>query len=676
MNRKIIVSLIILLTILTTTLLLTCTQKPTEPLNDNPFDPKNTTTCGDPFRLTAQIANGGITLTWNKPAVAGLANFKIYRSEQESSGYSALQQVGAATTQYVDQTVQNGHSYWYRVTALNSSGRETAMTNTAAVNIKTDPVLVINGGAQYTPTRQVNLTILANTAQQMMLSNSADFSGAQWEPYATSKSWTLPTGEGEKTVYLKVKYDNGQESAVVSAGILPQPMNPAIVINNNDNFTVTRDVTLQLTATAAIEMIIGNDSTFSSKSVVNRGRTISTPAKQPKGIKHSKSLKKHPFKAKLENVDIRKNKKNSPALNTSGAKNDWEPFSETKSWTLKTGAGTKTVYAKFRNDFEIESELVFDTIEPKMVTNYSFTINGGTDTTNSLNVVLNIQAEDATHMMIANDASFTGAFWEPYAETKNWTLSPGGKNQNKNMGNEKVPGMTIKMNPFSIRSYSTSVFMKFKNDFEVETPVVSNDILVEILSWIKINNDSLYTASRQVTLNLFSENADEMMIGNDSLFTASTWEPYDQSKSWILPAGDGPYYVYVKFRNKKGKVEIDWKRTKAWIDGYNCWVNLKGRTPDGCVAKKDYEKLRDELIRFLYSLNDPITGECPVSVAVRREDAKMFGLAGENVGDIVFHKSNIDFNLSVVEISDEVSCSWIIDEKIITEEFELEELIK
>ena len=47
-----------------------------------------------------------------------------------------------------------------------------------------------------------------------------------------------------------------------------------------------------------------------------------------------------------------------------------------------------------------------------------------------------------------------------------------------------------------------------------------------------------------------------------------------------------------------------------------------------------------------------------------------------NVGDIVFHKSNIDFNLSVVEISDEVSCSWIIDEKIITEEFELEELIK
>jgi len=107
---------------------------------------------------------------------------------------------------------------------------------------------------------------------------------------------------------------------------------------------------------------------------------------------------------------------------------------------------------------------------------------------------------------------------------------------------------------------------------------------------------------------------------------------------------------YVKFRNKKGKVEIDWKRTKAWIDGYNCWVNLKGRTPDGCVEKKDYEKMRDELIRFLYSLKDPITGECPVSVAVRKEDAEIFGLAGENVGDIVFFMKEGYWNIRLGEL--------------------------
>jgi len=56
------------------------------------------------------------------------------------------------------------------------------------------------------------------------------------------------------------------------------------------------------------------------------------------------------------------------------------------------------------------------------------------------------------------------------------------------------------------------------------------------------------------------------------------------------------------------------------------------------------------LIRFLYSLNDPITGECPVSVAVRREDAKMFGLAGENVGDIVFFMKEGYWNIRLGEL--------------------------
>ena len=61
-------------------LAITCNKKPTEPQSSNPFDPTNTTTAGDPFQLTAQIANGGITLNWTKPEIEGLTNFKVYRS--------------------------------------------------------------------------------------------------------------------------------------------------------------------------------------------------------------------------------------------------------------------------------------------------------------------------------------------------------------------------------------------------------------------------------------------------------------------------------------------------------------------------------------------------------------------------------------------------------------------
>ena len=58
-----------------------CEQKPSEPNYNNVFDPDNEQTEGDPFQLTASIANGGVTLTWNLVDIENLSNFKVYRSE-------------------------------------------------------------------------------------------------------------------------------------------------------------------------------------------------------------------------------------------------------------------------------------------------------------------------------------------------------------------------------------------------------------------------------------------------------------------------------------------------------------------------------------------------------------------------------------------------------------------
>ena len=295
-----------------------CNKKPTAPKADNSFDPANVQTGGDSFKLTAKIANGGVLLTWNKPPLNNLKSFNIYRSENEGNGYSELGTVNASTTKFTDKDIANGHSYWYVVTAVNSKGEESSRTNLEPMNIKTQPVLVINGGDQYTPTRIVNLTILANTAKQMMLSNTADFTGAQWKSYATSKSWTLTEGEGEKTVYLKVKYENGQESQPVSANIKPQPMNPSIVvIADTVEYTPTRNVTLKLSATGVnLKMKLSEDSTFS-------------------GV-------------------------------------NWQDYSSEPSFILSTGDGVKKVYAKFKNDFEIESstlkdDIIMDTTPPTLV---------------------------------------------------------------------------------------------------------------------------------------------------------------------------------------------------------------------------------------------------------------------------------------------------------------------
>ncbi len=289
-------------------ILFTCTDKPTEPGTTNPFDPQNTETTGDPFRLEARIANGGITLTWTKPNIEGIANFKIYRSEQEAEGYTELDQAASGVSQYVDKTAKNGHSYWYRVSAIDSDGKETQTTNTEAVNIKTEPLIVINGGDEYTPTKEVSLTILANTATQMIISNNEDLNNANWEDYSTSKAWSLLPGAGVKTVYMKVKYDNGNESPVVNTNILPQPMEPSIVIiADSVEYSPVRDVTVNLTAEGSnLQMKLSEDSTFT-------------------GV-------------------------------------DWQSYSESAGFQLSTGDGDKVVYARIKNDFEMETGLLDDDI--------------------------------------------------------------------------------------------------------------------------------------------------------------------------------------------------------------------------------------------------------------------------------------------------------------------------
>jgi parallel beta-helix repeat protein len=90
----------------------------------------------------------------------------------------------------------------------------------------------INGGATYTASASVTLTLSATDATsgmyQMMTSDSADFSGASWESYSATKSWILPEGDGTKTVYAKYKDSAGLVSSTYSDAIILDTTNPAV----------------------------------------------------------------------------------------------------------------------------------------------------------------------------------------------------------------------------------------------------------------------------------------------------------------------------------------------------------------------------------------------------------------------------------------------------------------
>ncbi|GJQ47880.1 MAG: hypothetical protein HKUEN01_02660 [Candidatus Kuenenia stuttgartiensis] len=78
----------------------------------------------------------------------------------------------------------------------------------------------INNDASSTTSRTVTLNNMATgSPTQYMASESSSFSDASWQTYSVSPSFTLSSGNGNKTVYFKVKNSANTESSVVSDSI-------------------------------------------------------------------------------------------------------------------------------------------------------------------------------------------------------------------------------------------------------------------------------------------------------------------------------------------------------------------------------------------------------------------------------------------------------------------------
>lgn len=84
--------------------------------------------------------------------------------------------------------------------------------------------VVINGGAANTKKATVKLTLSARDndggagVKEMRFSNDGQ-NWSEWQPYATSRNWTLPSGKGSKTVYAEFEDGAGNVSPRASDSI-------------------------------------------------------------------------------------------------------------------------------------------------------------------------------------------------------------------------------------------------------------------------------------------------------------------------------------------------------------------------------------------------------------------------------------------------------------------------
>jgi len=196
---------------------------------------------------------GTLGLAWNAPttnangsALTDLSGYRVYTGTSSSVACpgSSYQPVPSPTSDpatgaiisYSVPGLTTGTTYFVQVTAVDTSGNESACSNQATGVAKADgpPTgsLTINGGAAYSAWTAVTLTL---TATDTVGVTGYYVSSSATPPAATATGWvavtsttsftsnvaySLPSGDGTKPVYAWYKDAAGNVSATASASIL------------------------------------------------------------------------------------------------------------------------------------------------------------------------------------------------------------------------------------------------------------------------------------------------------------------------------------------------------------------------------------------------------------------------------------------------------------------------
>lgn len=191
----------------------------------------------------------GVGRIWLRHTVEPDYNWmNAYRATAPDGVFALLASGIAPTGEWIDLPVSNDQEYCYRVSASGTQGQTSALSNITCTTPRLDPIaptgwVRINDGAAYTLMNDVMLSLfavdnpdemeskgpgsppypideaLSSGVAEMMIANNSRFTGAAWEPYDTSRPWTLePEGE-HATVYVKYKDAAGNVSEIFHSTI-------------------------------------------------------------------------------------------------------------------------------------------------------------------------------------------------------------------------------------------------------------------------------------------------------------------------------------------------------------------------------------------------------------------------------------------------------------------------
>ncbi|MHA2185738.1 MAG: hypothetical protein ACXAAI_12135, partial [Promethearchaeota archaeon] len=458
--------------------------------------------------------------------------------------------------------------------------------------------IMINGNDAWTTSTSVTLDLTysdpSSGVDKVRFSNDAIL-WTDWEDPANTRAWTLLVGDSpSKTVYYEVKNNAGlifQTSDSIGLDTT-DPMG-LILINGGDIWTNSTSVTLSLNyddATSGVYQVrYSNDgSSWSTwegpngtKSWVlsmgeglknvyyeildNAGLTYQTidsiglDTTNPTGsiiIKNNDSwttsisvILTLTYSDATSGVDKVRYSNDGSSWST------WEAPSINRAWTLSEGDGSKVVYIEIRDNARRTSTFS-DTIGLDRADPFgSIEINAGDSWVTSTSVTLTLTYNDATSGVAEvrysnNTISWTA--WEAPSATRAWILPAGD-------GSSKTVYYEIRDDVGFTTQYSDTIGLD-------TTPAIGSII---------INSGDGWTSSTSVNLTLTYSDAtsgvDQVRYSNDGSSWAP-WEAANNTKAWLLSAGEGTKTVYYEIRDNVG-----------FITQYTDTIELDTSGPTGSI---------------------------------------------------------------------------------------------
>ncbi len=77
-----------------------------------------------PSSVSASAGESGVSISWNPPSVNDLAGFRVYRSQTSGQRGPLVSSSNLQDNSFADTGLQNGQTYFYVVTAVDTSGNE------------------------------------------------------------------------------------------------------------------------------------------------------------------------------------------------------------------------------------------------------------------------------------------------------------------------------------------------------------------------------------------------------------------------------------------------------------------------------------------------------------------------------------------------------------------------